>query len=91
VPRSDESSPVRAGFSVPKKKFRKSVHRHRMRRLLVEAWRLGKHELYPAIPADLQLHIFIMYTGSELVDFTTLQPQVQKAIAKLAQEFTQHA
>lgn len=62
-PRLAELSPVRAGFSVPKKKFRLSVHRHRVRRLMVEAWRVNKHIVYTAVPQGWQLHLFIIYTG----------------------------
>ena len=91
VPRADELAPARAGFSVPKKKFRKSVHRHHIRRLMVESWRLNKSELYPAIPAGKQLHLFIIYTSTEAPDFFTLQLQMQKGIIKLAEIATQHA
>lgn len=86
VPRQAEQSPVRAGFSVPKKKFKKSVQRHRVRRLMVEAWRLGKHELYQFIPEDKQLHLFIIHTSAEETDFHTLQATMQQAIARLQKD-----
>lgn len=91
VPREAELSPVRAGFSVPKKKFRKSVHRHRIRRLMIEAWRINKHELYASVPEGMQLHLFIIYTPTVETDLLTLQETMQQAIARLMQEITKHA
>jgi ribonuclease P protein component len=83
VPRGAEVSPIRAGFSVPKKKFRKSVQRHRLRRLMVEAWRLNKQEVYQVVPADMQLHLFILYISSEMADCSTVAIAVQKGIEQL--------
>lgn len=84
VPRSAaETSPVLAGFSVPKKKFRKSVQRHRIARLMREAWRLNKQSLYAAVPADKQMHVFLIHTSTEMPDFDTIQATVIKGIAAL--------
>nr|WP_276133705.1 ribonuclease P protein component [Flavipsychrobacter sp. JY13-12] len=79
VPRGAEPSPVRVGFSVPKKKHRLSVTRHRIRRLMAEAWRLQKQELYPAIPEDTQIQLFILYTDTTA---NPTQEQVMKAVLK---------
>jgi ribonuclease P protein component len=70
--------PVQVGFSVPKKKFRGSVQRHRIRRLISEAWRLQKHLIHPCIPEDKQLHLFIIFTHTEM----PTQEQVMQAVAK---------
>ncbi len=76
------------GFSVPKKKFKSSVHRHRVRRLIVEAWRLHKHELYAVVPKHLQLHIFFVYTDIKLPEYTPVELAVVAGIEKLAQLLT---
>lgn len=85
MPREAELSPARVGFSVPKKKFRRSVQRHHLRRLMLEAWRLNKKDLYAAIPADQHLRIFILYIAREAVDFSTLQHSIQTGIKRLAE------
>ena len=72
-----------AGFSVPKKKFSSSVHRHRIRRLMAEAWRLNKHQLYTAIPQDKQLHLFFIFTGTAMPEYETVKDAVVKGIGKL--------
>jgi len=80
---TEEKSPVRIGFSVPKKKFRSSVHRHRIRRLMVEAWRLNKHTLYSDIPAEKQLHLFIIFTDVKIPEYEIVKEGVLKGIEKL--------
>ena len=85
VPRPDaKASPVQIGFSVPKKKIRSSVDRHRVKRLMWEVWRLNKHTLYPIIPPDKQLHIFLMFTDKQLPVYDTVQITLVKAMNKLS-------
>jgi len=88
VQRRADGSPAMAGFTVPKKKFKKSVQRHRIIRLMREAWRLHKHQLYIAIPPDKQIHIFMLYTSTDLADYKTIEESVQRAIGGL-QEIVQ--
>jgi len=73
------------GFSVPKKKFRRSVDRHRIARLMREAWRTSKYTLYEAVPADSQLHVFLIFTNTDMPDLATIQAAIGKAIVKLVQ------
>ena len=77
---NERDTPVKAGFSVPKKKFKHSVDRHRIRRLLLESWRLNKNLLYPVIAPTKQLHLFIMYTDTSMPEFEAMQTCVKKAI-----------
>ena len=84
IPRTtDNSSPVRVGFSVPKKKFRSSVDRHRVRRLMAESWRLNKAALYPAIPEHLQLHLFLVFTSPKLPDYEPVKNAIVTGLGKL--------
>ena len=77
------ASPVQIGFSVPKKKFRHSVDRHRVRRLMVEAWRLNKSTFYPFVAAERQYQLFVIHTNTALPDFETIILAMQKGIAQL--------
>jgi ribonuclease P protein component len=79
-----KAAPVLAGFSVPKKKFKSSVDRHRIRRLMVESWRLNKHTLTDSVPADKQLHLFFIFTDKAMPELETVQAAVVKGAAQLA-------
>lgn len=78
------ASPVRIGFSIPKKRIRKAVQRNRVRRLLREAWRLQKHELYRLIPRGQQLHLFFVFTGTEAFSLDAAMLAVARINGKLA-------
>ena len=78
-----EPSPVRVGFSIPKKRIKKAVGRNKVRRVIKEAWRLQKHALYRQIPTGLQLHCFLVFTGTEKFTFADAEKVVRKAIEKL--------
>jgi ribonuclease P protein component len=83
APLNGETSVTRAGFSVPKKKFKRSVDRGRVKRLLREAWRLQQHELSEGIPAGKQLHVFLIFTDAALPDYQTVYNAVGKGLTKL--------
>jgi ribonuclease P protein component len=75
------------GVSVPKKRTALAVNRNRVKRLVHEAWRLNKHHLYPIIPADTQLHLFFVFTGTPNPDFKTIEHAVLKSIEMLNRSF----
>ena len=79
----EKNSPVQAGFSVPKKKFRKSVDRHKIRRQMVECWRLNKHKLYANVSPTQQYHIFLIFTDNVLPDYAIVEHAIIAGIEKL--------
>ena len=88
MPRDGERSPVRIALSVPKKRHRLSVTRHRIRRLMAEAWRLNKHAVYSAIPADMQLHLFLIFTSDVEPAYADVEAIVIQVAEKLVQLYT---
>lgn len=88
LPEGQSVSPVRAGFSIPKKKVRRAHDRNHNRRLLKEAWRCQKHELYAAIPEKQQLHCFLIFKGSEMLTFEQAKETVTAIQKKLIQKVT---
>ena len=85
VPRSDEPSPTRCGFSAAKKKFKKASDRNRIKRLLRESWRQRKHGANETVPEEQQLQLFILYTATELPTWTSIDEAMEKVVKKLAQ------
>ncbi len=59
--------PAQAGFSVPKKHFKLSVDRNRIKRLMREAYRNNKIPLYKKlVEREKQMAIMFVYKGKEL-------------------------
>lgn len=86
---SQPDSPVKIGFSIPKKRIRKAVGRNKIKRRLREAWRLQKHPLYQQIPEGQQLHLFLVFTGNETFTFEEAMTTVRKAIDKVIDRIKQ--
>lgn len=86
TPRDTQASPFLAGFSVPKKKMKLAVQRNRIKRLIRESWRVQKHLLAPALPANKQIHIFFIFTGKEMPVHADIYKSVQKAITTLSKK-----
>ncbi|WP_224488129.1 ribonuclease P protein component [Robertkochia flava] len=76
-----EDTKVQIAVTVPKRRFKKAVDRNRIKRLLREAWRLGKWQWIPELQKPYAM-VFI-YTGSDIPDFITME----KTIGKLMKKF----
>ncbi|CAN5264549.1 hypothetical protein BH09BAC2_BH09BAC2_01130 [soil metagenome] len=73
--------PVKAGFVVTKKYFKRAVDRNRIKRLIRETYRLQKHLI--ATNKENSLLLFIMYTGKQLPEYSLIEKQMADVISKL--------
>ncbi len=73
------------GTGVGTRNFKKAVDRNRIKRLSREAWRLQKSSLQKALEEkNTGLHIFLIYTGNEMVDYSFVYEKLTTIIKKLA-------
>jgi ribonuclease P protein component len=80
----DTTFPVQITFSVSKKKFKKAVHRNRIKRLMREAYRLNKAKLYASLAAqEKQGAIIIIYAANDELPFQEIESKMKQALKRL--------
>lgn len=80
-----QPSPCQVVFSVPKKSFKKAVHRNLLKRRMKEAYRLQKSSLYQKLVENSKyLHLMFVYNTKEISDFEQIKAVMQKALESLA-------
>ena len=85
VPAEEEQEvPVKVGFSVPKRSFKKAVDRNRIKRLMREAYRLNKHLIFNNIEGNFAF--LILYLGKELPRYTEVEESLVDIFRKLVKE-----
>jgi|SRR5690606_3939203 len=83
--RTEEASTVQVMLSVPKRRFRRAVHRNLLKRRMRESYRLQKNELlYPAFKGKpYGLAIAIQYVSNEPLDFSFMRDRMAVVLEKL--------
>ena len=75
---------VKAGFTVSSKNFPQAVDRNRIKRLSREAYRVENSPLKDAVRVNkLQLNLFFIYTGREILSFQEVNIPLKKVLEKL--------
>lgn len=64
-------------ISVPKRKFKKAVHRNKIKRLTREAYRIQKQQF------SSKFYLGFLYIGKELTNFEEAQKSISKILSKL--------
>ena len=75
---------VQAGFSVPKRNFKKAVQRNRIKRLLREAYRLQKPVLFNNLSTSYAF--MFLYLGKDEPDFKALSKTMEQLLIKFQKQ-----
>jgi ribonuclease P protein component len=77
--------PVRVAIAVPKRNFKKAVHRNLLKRRIREAYRKQKEILYkPLEDNGISIILMLQYTGRELSTYGPLEMSLAGAMKKIA-------
>ena len=80
--------PARIAISISKKKFKRAVHRNRLKRLTREVFRCNKSLLYDTVPAGLTIDILFIYLDNRIATFPKVEKVLQTALPKIARHFS---
>ena len=73
--------PAQAMFVAPKRSFKKSPDRNKLKRRMREAYRLSKAGFYEAL-AQRKLLIAFIYTGKKIEDYSVIEAAIIKLLAQ---------
>jgi ribonuclease P protein component len=86
---SENPSGVEVLISVPKKKFKKAVHRNRIKRLIRETYRLNKNELCNVVISEnLQMQVAFVYVADKELNFHELNDKMKIVLEQLKEKVT---
>lgn len=80
----DQKSAARIAFGVPKRNFKSAVKRNRIKRLMREAYRHHKHELYSALDTkSVKIVVMIVYTPKDEPDYAGTEGKIILSLRRL--------
>jgi len=79
--------PAQVLVSVPKKRFKKAIHRNRLKRLVKEAYRKNKEGFYSLLnQKGLVCLVAFIYTGSQILTFHEVESKIVVILQKLSRD-----
>lgn len=77
------SAPAQVGFAVPRRNLRLAVDRNRMKRLMREAYRLQKHQLYTKLEGrQEQIAWLFVFQGRACIGLPETQQKISQALER---------
>lgn len=82
---ANQVPPIQVVISVPKRKFKKSVDRNRIKRQIREVYRHSKEDiLYPTLTEKKKsIQLLIIFTGNEIITTEKLEKKLNLGLDRL--------
>ena len=79
--------PAQVAFAVPRRYMKRAVHRNRMRRLMREAWRTGKHPYQERLRSkQVQCAWLFIYQGRTPITFSETRTKILRSLDRWMKE-----
>lgn len=83
----EEKVLLKIAISVPKKFFKKSVDRNKIKRQLREAWRLNNHKILPEIESSgKKFSVIIVYSSKQQLTYHETEAKIIVTLQRFAKE-----
>ncbi|MBP6313149.1 MAG: ribonuclease P protein component [Flavobacteriales bacterium] len=79
-------APAQVAFSVPKRGMKRAVDRNRVKRLMREAYRKNKPELYERIGKGLQYAWLFVYQGKAGITYSEVELKISRTLERWMKE-----
>lgn len=80
----ERDEPLKAGFSVSKKKFKRAVDRNRIKRRMRESFRVGKTEIRrQLLEKKLQIDILFIFMTTDMQTYKHINEEILIALERL--------
>lgn len=74
-------APAQIAFAVPRRNLKRAVDRNRIKRLMREAYRLNKNELYAKLEGrNEQIAWLVVYQGRAAMDLQSTEDKITRAL-----------
>lgn len=77
-----DAQPVRMAFAVPKRRFKKSVERNYIKRLMRECYRIQKLNMPNIFPEPMQMHAVLSYNHNEKPNYEMVMKDMTQILQK---------
>jgi len=77
IAQQHQAAPVVCTFSVPKRNFKKAVHRNYIKRIMREAYRLNKQQLFDClIEKNVKIQVLFIFIGNEVPTYQQVESKI---------------
>lgn len=70
--------PIQLLVTVPKRNFKRAVHRNKLKRSIKEAYRLRKRLIYPNFPQDKSISVALIYSSKTKLSFDEIDNSIKQ-------------